>query len=106
MDYRLVYVTTTSYEEAFKIGRAVVEARLAACANLLGAVKSVYWWQGSLEEDDEVALLLKTSAACVEQVVAKVQALHSHTCPCVVAVPIATGSPAFLEWITQETRDS
>ena len=103
MDFCLVYVTASSHEEAIKIGRAVVAARMAACANVLGPVASVYWWQGTLEEGREVALLLKTRTALVEQVVAMVRAEHSSLCPCVVALPITAGNPAFLSWIAAET---
>ncbi|KAF0139751.1 MAG: periplasmic divalent cation tolerance protein [Rhodospirillaceae bacterium] len=104
MDYCLIYVTATSHEEAMKVSQAVIAARLAACANILGPITSVYWWQGKLEEGREVAFLLKTRAALVDQVVAKVRVEHSYACPCVVAIPVAAGNPAFLEWIGMETR--
>ncbi|KAF0114332.1 MAG: hypothetical protein FD149_1871 [Rhodospirillaceae bacterium] len=102
-DHCLVYVTASSHEEAMKIGRAVVAARAAACANILGPIASVYWWQGKLEEGGEVALLLKTRTALVERVVAMVRAEHSSVCPCVVAMSINAGNPAFLNWIETET---
>ncbi len=100
----LVYVTAASRDEAMRIGRAAVDGRLAACANVLpSATTSIYWWQGKLEEASEVSLLLKTRAALVDKLVAKVSELHSYGCPCVVAVPIAGGNPKFLEWIDAET---
>ncbi len=104
MDLMFVYVTTPSHETALRLGRMIIEARLAACANILGPVHSVYWWQDHMEEGHEVALLLKTRENLVENVVSVVQAFHKDTCPCVIAIPIVAGNPAFLEWIVAETR--
>ena len=98
-----VYVTVETRDEARAIGRAVVEARLAACANVIGAIDSVYWWQGEVQEATEAALVMKTRAALVERLVAKVKELHSYDCPCVVALPIEAGNADFLAWIDAET---
>ncbi len=98
-----VYVTASSAEEAGRIGKALVEARLAACANVFGAVKSYYWWDGAVQEDTEAALVLKTRSELVDALTAKVKALHSYDCPCVVALPIEGGNPEFLAWIDAET---
>jgi periplasmic divalent cation tolerance protein len=103
LDKQLIYITASSDEEARRIGRALVEERLAACANVLGGIASIYWWEGEVQEDAEVALIAKTTAALVPRIVERVTALHSYDCPCVVAVPIAAGNPAFLEWIDAET---
>lgn len=103
MDRHLIYITASSDDEARAIGRALVEERLAACANVLGEIGSIYWWEDELQEDAEVALIVKSTAALVPQIVERVKALHSYDCPCVVALPITTGNPAFLEWIGAET---
>lgn len=103
MSQRLVYVTASSVAEAGKIGKALVEARLAACANVLGAVQSFYWWEGVVQEDTEAALILKTRSDLVEPLTAKVKELHSYDCPCVVALPIEAGNSEFLAWIDAET---
>ena len=97
------YVTAGSREEALAIGRVVVEERLAACANVLDGMISLYWWQGALERADEAALILKTRAELVERLTARVRELHSYECPCVVALPIDAGNPAYLDWIVRET---
>jgi len=97
------YVTAGSREEALAIGRTVVEERLAACANVLDGMSSIYWWQGALEEASEAVLILKTRAELLERLVARVRELHSYDCPCVVALPIDAGNPAYLEWIARET---
>ncbi len=103
MTLATIYITAASRDEALTIGRAVVKARLAACANVFPGVTSVYWWEGSCQEDSEAALILKTRRDLVDQLVAKVKELHSYECPCVVALPIAGGNKDFLDWISKET---
>jgi periplasmic divalent cation tolerance protein len=100
----LVYLTAPNRDEALKLARTAVSERLAACANILGDMISVYWWDGNLTEDGEVAVILKTRADLVEALTARLQVLHPYTCPCVVALPIAGGNPAFLDWVVAETR--
>jgi len=103
-DTRLIYITTDGPDEARAIGRALVEARLAACANVLGPMTSIYRWEGAVQEGEEAVLIAKTTAALVDALTAKVRELHSYDCPCIVAVPVDGGNPAFLEWVAAETR--
>lgn len=103
-EHRLVYVTTPSKEEAVRLGRLVVDARLAACANVLPSMTSVYWWEGKVTTGEEAVLLLKTRAALVDRIAATIAAEHGYECPCVVAVPLVGGHRPFLDWIDQETR--
>jgi periplasmic divalent cation tolerance protein len=100
------YVTAPSRDAALTIGRAVVEERLAACANVLDGMTSIYWWQGALEQADEAVLILKTRAALVEPLIARIRELHSYECPCVVALPIAAGNQDYLDWIDRETASA
>lgn len=100
----MIYVTAGSHDEALSIGTTLVEERLAACANVLGDITSVYWWQGAMQEETEVALVLKTRTDLVERVTSRVKELHDYSCPCVVALPITGGNPDFLAWIAAETR--
>jgi periplasmic divalent cation tolerance protein len=99
----LCYVTASSRGEALMIGRTVVEERLAACANVLDGMSSIYWWQGSLEQASEAVLILKTRTELLERLIARIRALHSYECPCVIALPIAAGNPEYLAWIARET---
>ncbi len=99
----LVYVTAGSAEEAGRIAASLVEARLVACANVLPGVRSVYWWEGAVQQDDEVVLVCKTRSALVHRVTEAILGMHSYDCPCVVALPIEGGNPAFLDWIRTET---
>lgn len=103
MEFRLLYITVPKVEEARRIGQALVQERLAACANIVPSLESIYWWQGEVVQDREVLLVAKTRAELVEAVIARVKALHSYTCPCVVALPILAGNPAYLDWLGAET---
>lgn len=103
MAAHLVYVTAPSLAEAESLARLAVEGRLAACANILPGMRSLYWWQGALESAEEVVLLLKTTEALVPALTKALTEAHSYDCPCVVALPIAQGNPDFLRWIEAET---
>jgi len=100
---RTVYVTTGSEVEARAIARTLLEERLIACANILPRMQSLYRWEGDVQEDEEVAMLLKTHAKLVEGVVARVEALHAYDVPCVVAWPVDVGAYAYLAWVRAET---
>jgi periplasmic divalent cation tolerance protein len=103
MDLSLVYVTAPTLDAARLIARAVVAERLAACANLLGGIQSIYWWDGKINEEPEVALILKTRTELLPRLTERVRDLHSYTCPCIVALPISGGNPPFLDWLAAET---
>ncbi|RAU22527.1 divalent-cation tolerance protein CutA [Paramagnetospirillum kuznetsovii] len=102
MDRSLIYIAAPDRDAALALARALVEARLVACANVMDGATSLYWWDGKIAEDSEVVMICKTRTALVEAVVAKVKELHSYDCPCVVALPITGGNPAFLDWIGAE----
>ncbi|MEN7973352.1 MAG: divalent-cation tolerance protein CutA [Verrucomicrobiota bacterium] len=104
MDAFFIYVTAADEAEAKLIARSVVEERLAACANILGAIQSIYWWEGKVCEGAEVGLVLKTSDARKGELIDRIKQLHSYDCPCVVCLPITGGNPDFLDWIGRETN--
>lgn len=99
----LVYMTAASADDAARMGRALVERRLAACANILGPIRSFYWWDGAVQDDAEVAFIAKTRSELVPELTAAVKAMHPYTVPCVAALPITGGNPDFLAWIEAET---
>lgn len=102
-DAALIYITYDDEEKARALGRALVEERLAACANVLGPMTPIYRWQGTIEEGSEMVLLAKTRASLVDQVTTFVQDWHDYDCPCVLALPIIGGNREFLDWIESET---
>lgn len=98
-----VYVTAPDADAARRIGRVLVEERLAACANVLGGITSIFRWEGRVQEEGEAALIAKTRADLVPALTERVKALHSYSCPCVVSWPLTAGNPDFLAWIAAET---
>ena len=106
MDCKWVYMTAENPEEARRIGRMLVEKRLAACVNILDGMTSVYWWEGSVREGHESVLIAKTRAGQVAALVEAVKAEHGYSCPCIVTLPIEGGNAEFLDWIRTETSRS
>lgn len=104
MECCFCYITAGSRDEALALGRALVEERLAACANVIEGMTSVYRWQGAIQEDPEVVLIAKTRRELVDRLTARVRELHSYDVPCVVALPVQGGNAAFLDWIVAETE--
>lgn len=103
MDLKLVYATYPSLALAEAAARRLVEARLAACGNILPAMVSIYRWEGQVERAEEVVLLLKTTAALAPQVVEAVRAGHPYEVPAVFFLPVEGSHPAFLAWVGAET---
>jgi periplasmic divalent cation tolerance protein len=97
--HRIVLVTCASSAEARKIARSVVEKKLAACANILPRVDSIYRWKGKVESAREVLLVLKTTAPRLRRLEKEVNRLHSYDVPEFVAVPIVAGSQQYLDWL-------
>ena len=84
--------------------RTLVQERLAACGHHFPAIRSVYRWQGAVHDDAEARVALHTRRALVPAVVARTQELHPYDVPCVIALPLVGGDPAYLRWIAEETR--
>lgn len=103
-DVVVVLVTAGSADEAASIGRTLVEERLAACANVIGPIRSIYRWQDAIEDATEHLLLLKARAADVPSLEARVQALHSYDVPEVLALPVAAGGANYLTWLAEATN--
>lgn len=103
MQYHSIYITTKDEEEAKRIGKTLVEEKLAACVNI-HPVKSIYRWGGGIEEEEETALLVKTKAELADEVIERVKELHSYEVPCIVSLPIEKGNPDYLKWIKESTK--
>ena len=102
MSQIIVYVTTSSENEAKEIGQVVVRDRQAACANILGKCTSIFNWEGQLQTETETVLILKTTNQKLDELVMRVKQIHSYECPCIVAMEIQDGNSEFLDWITKE----
>jgi periplasmic divalent cation tolerance protein len=100
--YVQVTTATDSEEEARRIARTSVEARLAACGQVLGPITSTYWWRGTVETETEWLCLLKAPASRFERLAAHVRAEHSYETPEITATPISLGSADYLAWIDEE----
>jgi periplasmic divalent cation tolerance protein len=99
---RVALATAPDADTAARIARALVEERLAACVNLVPGVRSIYRWQDRVEEDAEVLLVIKTHAARVDALAARLRALHPYELPELVALPVAAGLAPYLDWVSAE----
>ena len=101
----MAYITASDHDEALSLATVLVEERLAACANILDAMTSLYWWQGEIQRGREVSLIVKTRADLIEPLKRRVCEIHSYSLPCIVAWPIADGHEPFLDWVRNETQN-
>ena len=105
MEFRLVYVTARTRDEALTIARTVVQERLAASANVFESMTAVYWWADELNEVGETVIILKTRHELLEALTDRIRGLHSYNAPCIVAMPIVGGNADYLRWIASETGE-
>jgi periplasmic divalent cation tolerance protein len=94
-----VYAIFANGDEAERIGRAVIEEQLAACINILPAVRSIYRWRGVIESADEAAAILKTTTVSADALIARIAALHSYDVPCIVTWPIDKVLASYADWV-------
>jgi periplasmic divalent cation tolerance protein len=104
MNETITFVTCRDRKQAALIARSLVTEKLAACVNIVPGVASVYRWAGKVEQAREVLLLIKSRRALSKRLMARVRALHSYDVPEVVTIPIASGNPAYLRWVSDSTR--
>ncbi len=103
--YIQVITTTALREEAERIARELVEARLAACAQILGPITSTYRWQGKIETSEEWQCWIKTRGELFEQVEQAIRRIHPYEVPEILAVPVVAGSASYLAWLEAETAN-
>jgi periplasmic divalent cation tolerance protein len=99
-----VYAVFANTEEAERIGRTVVEERLAACVNILGPIHSIYRWEDSVETADEVAAIFKTHHWSSDALIERIAGLHSYKVPCIVAWPIDKILRSYADWVEDTVR--
>lgn len=102
-DVRVVFVTAPDATVGAELARALVESRLAACVNLVPGLRSIYRWEGVVQEDAEVLLLIKTRSDRIDSLAARVRELHPYDVPEVLVLPVAGGSLPYLEWVHAES---
>lgn len=103
-DCGVVMMTASSREEAEKIAQSLVEKRLAACAQIISDIQSIYWWEGKLCNDKEVFFMAKTTAQLFSELTLEVKKLHSYKVPEIVFLPIQDGSKEYMDWICEVTK--
>jgi periplasmic divalent cation tolerance protein len=99
-----VITTTGTKQDASKVARALIEARLAACVQVVGPVTSRYWWKDEIEEAEEWLCLIKTTANLFERLEQAIRAAHPYDVPEILATPVVAGSADYLAWLREEVR--
>lgn len=102
--YVVVLITAGSSGEGKKIAQGLVEKRLCACVNILPGVRSIYRWEGEVQDDGEVLLLCKARSKDFDGIQNAVKELHSYSVPEIIALPVADGSRQYLDWVSRETE--
>jgi periplasmic divalent cation tolerance protein len=100
-----IVVTAADADWLAGFTRTLVEERLAACGHVQGAVRSIYRWDGAVQDEAEARVGLHTRRSLVPAIVARTDELHPYDVPCVIAMPLVGGNAAYLRWITEQTRD-
>ena len=103
--FTLILVTAPNRKTARALTRAALEARLVACANLVPAIESHYWWQGKLEQSNEILIVFKTIKSNLGALEKLILAQHPYDTPEIIALPIATGTERYLRWIETEVEE-
>jgi periplasmic divalent cation tolerance protein len=105
-DFCEVVVTAADADWLATFTRTLVDERLAACGHVIPAIRSVYRWAGAVHDEAEARVGLHTRRALVPAIVARTAELHPYDVPCVIALPLVGGNPAYLEWLAAETREA
>ena len=102
MEYAVVFITAPDEEEAVRIARTIVEERLAGCVNIVKGIRSIYSWEGKVEDEHEVLMVVKTRRDLFTVLEKRVKELHSYSVPEIILLPIMEGSPEYLEWLKHQ----
>ncbi len=101
MEHIIVFVTAPDEDTAVEIARVLVEEGLAACANIVKDIRSIYKWQGKMEDKSEVLMIAKTSRDRFEDLAKRVKGMHPYDVPEIISVPITQGSDAYIKWLSE-----
>jgi len=97
-----VVLCTAPPDQAAAIARAILERRLASCVNIVPGVQSLYWWEGAIQDEPEALLVIKTTAAKLDELTSVLPQLHPYDTPELLALPVETGLPAYLAWLRSQ----
>lgn len=103
---RLALTTCADSDSAASLAALLVERRVAACVNIVPGIRSIYRWQGKIEDETECLLIIKTVAGRVAELKASIAELHSYDVPELVVLPVEAGASSYLNWIAEQTADS
>ncbi len=103
-DEIVLFITAGSDDEAANIARTLVNEHLVACANIISGVRSLFFWEGSTQDEQETLIVLKSRLPLMDKIIPRVKELHSYSEPEVIALPIVSGSRSYLDWIGEVTR--
>jgi periplasmic divalent cation tolerance protein len=105
-DYVQVLTTTDSEEHALRLGSIITDARLAACVQIVGPIRSLYWWEGKVQNEQEWQLLIKTTGEIVPTLKKIIKENHGYEVPEIIVTPIIDGNEDYLDWINEQTRQT
>jgi len=100
----IIFITASSFAEAQKISEGLLKEKLIACANITREVKSFFWWEGKLDNAEEVLLILKSRRKLLPKIIKTVKSLHSYQVPEIIALPIIGGNKDYLQWVGDSIR--
>ncbi len=100
----IVLITVSSNDEAEKVGATLVEEHLAACVNIMPGIRSIFFWEGKVQDEQELILLCKSTQQLLDKLISRVKELHSYTVPEILALPIIGGSADYLSWVRDTTK--
>jgi len=103
-EFIVVFITASSWEEAEKISKALVEKKLAACVNMVRDIRSIFFWKGKISDEKEVLLIAKAKRKNFEKIEKEVKKMHSYEVPEIIALPILIGSKDYLDWVEKESK--
>ncbi|MEB3780389.1 MAG: divalent-cation tolerance protein CutA [Desulfurococcales archaeon] len=98
----IVVLVTAPKGEGSRIARHIVEKRLAACVNIISNIRSFYWWEGKIQDDEEELLIIKTRRDFFEKLMDEVKRVHPYTVPEILALPVVAGNPDYVKWVYSE----
>jgi len=100
----IVVFCTTPKDKGYEIAKKIIEEKLCACVNIIKDIKSIYWWKGNIEEDNEELLIIKTKKEALNDLIKSIKSIHPYTVPEIIALQIIDGNVDYLNWIDENVK--